>query len=319
MAALEEVVREQLKKCLSSTNLALGEKIVGKVRDNYIDKDKQVRYVITTDRISCFDVVVGTIPFKGKVLTDLAVYWLEKTKDIAENHLIDMPCDCVMICKECEVLPVEVVIRGYLAGSAWRDYKAGRDISGIKLPEGLKEWQKLSSPILTPSTKASKGEHDMPISEKEIIERKIVDKKIWEEVREKAFALFSFGQEEAEKRGLILVDTKYEFGIYKGKVLLVDEVHTLDSSRYWIASTYQERLNRGEPPEMLDKEQVRRWLREQGFSGEGEPPILPDEFRVQTALSYINSYELITGKVFEGKVKDFNEEIAKVLSRDFAL
>ncbi|MCB0309701.1 MAG: phosphoribosylaminoimidazolesuccinocarboxamide synthase [Bdellovibrionales bacterium] len=297
----DEQIVSQLPHVLDSTNFDfLGERYSGKVRENYLLNGE--RYLITSDRLSAFDVVVTTVPFKGEVLNTLAVHWFKLTEDICENHIVDVPDPNVMVVRDVQILPVEVVLRRCLAGSAWRDYQAGKAVSGVKLPPGLRESERLPDLIMTPSTKAPKGQHDEPISEAEILSKGIVERKIWEEVREKAMALFQLGEAQAAKQGLILVDTKYEFGLRNGKVVLADEIHTLDSSRYWIAQTYQERFEKGEQPEMLDKEPTRRWLLSQGYKGDGPVPEFTDEHRVQISRHYIDSFTKISGAQFQGEV-----------------
>lgn len=288
----------QLRHVLRETDFEfLGPRYVGKVRDNY--ERGWTRIIVTTDRLSCFDVVVTTIPFKGQVLNQMAAYWFERTKDIVDNHVIDVPDPNVMVVRSCEILPVEVIVRAYLAGSAWRDYQAGKAISGVRLPPALKASQKLPQPIITPSTKAPKGSHDEPIAEEEILARRLVTEKLWHEVREVSLALFAAAEREVAGRGLILVDTKYEFGLLDGKLVLVDEIHTLDSSRYWVAQTYEEKFLKGELPEMLDKEPTRQWLLSQGYKGEGPVPHFSDEHRVMIARHYVDSYQRITGLEFK--------------------
>lgn len=295
----ETVIRDQLANVLVETDFSfLGERYIGKVRDNYTKGN--VRYLIASDRLSCFDVVVTSVPFKGEVLTQLAWHWFQLSQDIVPNHVLDIPDPNVMKVKNCAMLPVEVVVRGYLAGSAWRDYQAGRLISGVQLPAGLKNCQKLPEILITPSTKAEKGKHDEPISEAQIVATGLVSQSLWTQVRETALALFKRGTEEAARRGLILVDTKYEFGLSQGQLTLVDEIHTLDSSRYWKASSYAERLSRGESPEMLDKEPTRQWLLAQGFKGDGPIPAFTPEHRISIAQHYIGAYEQIVGKEFKG-------------------
>ncbi|RMF05601.1 phosphoribosylaminoimidazolesuccinocarboxamide synthase [Candidatus Woesearchaeota archaeon] len=292
------MIKEQLDNTIKETNFeSLGKLERGKVRDNYFDDGRII--MITTDRISAFDHVVGTVPFKGQVLTQIAAFWFNMTKDIVRNHLTDVPDPNVMVVRKCEPLPVEVVVRAYLTGSAWRDYKAGKDISGIKLPAGLKKDQKFDKPIITPSTKAERGEHDMPISREEIIERGLVDEETWNKIEEIALKLFARGTEHAAKQGLILVDTKYEFGLLDGEIVLMDEIHTPDSSRYWYSDTYQELFEKGEEQRSLDKEHVREWLRQHGFSGDGSPPPLDAGIRIEAARRYIKVYEQITGRKFE--------------------
>jgi phosphoribosylaminoimidazole-succinocarboxamide synthase len=299
---------QQLPFVLADTHFEkLGKKYSGKVRDNYIAGD--TRYLVTTDRLSCFDVVVTTIPFKGQVLNQMAVEWFKLTSDIVPNHILDVPDPSVMVVRNCETLPVEVVVRSYLTGSAFRDYQAGKAISGVTLPPGMKASQKLPQVIITPSTKAEKGKHDLPISEAEILSQRLVDPALWEQVKEVAFGLFRRGQEQAAKHGLILVDTKYEFGMSQNELMLVDEIHTLDSSRYWRAATYKERFEKGESPEMLDKEPTRQWLLSQGYKGEGEIPKFTDEHRVKIARHYIDSYNTILGTDFHASTGSVTERI----------
>ena len=277
---------------------SLGERYVGKVRDGYQSKDRRV--LITTDRLSCFDVVLTTIPYKGQVINQLAQYWFEQTVDIIPNHVISVPDPNVMLVKNCAVIPIEVVVRGYLAGSAWKAYTAGKTVSGIKLPAGLQNYQKLPQPLLTPSTKAAQGDHDQPISVDELLDKGTVSRELWSEVSDAAFALFVRGQEIAARNGLILCDTKYEFGTLNGELVLVDELHTLDSSRYWIAESYQERVAAGGAPVMLDKQTVREWLLARGYDGNGTPPEFTPEHRLAIASEYIASYQMITGREFVG-------------------
>lgn len=312
MQSRKEAVLKQAPYVLTGTEFDfLQDRYEGKVRDSY--RGKKHRYLITTDRISCFDVVLGAVPFKGQVLNQLASYWFEQTKDIAENHIVSHPDPNVMVVKEVKILPIEVVIRGYVAGSAWRDYEAGKPVSGITLPSGMKAHQQLENPILTPATKAEKGDHDEPISEKEVLSRGFVEEKVWAEVSEKAFALFQFASAEVAKRGLLLVDTKYEFGLLDGKVVLADEIHTLDSSRYWVADTYPERFESGESPEMLDKEPVRQWLISNGYMGDGVPPNLTEEYVTELSLHYMSAYDRISGLTFEPVIGDALPRIANNL------
>ncbi len=313
----EQTAIEQINKTIKSIDLDIpkSNKIEGKVRDCYVLNDS-TRLLIATDRLSAFDVILTTIPFKGQVLTQMAKFWFDKTAHILPNHIISYPHPNVMHAKEVKILPIEVVVRGYLAGSAYRDYEASRDISGVKLPSGMKKSQKLSELIVTPSTKEEKGNHDIPISEEEIIKRNIVSKELWENVRTKALELFKFGTLEAEKKGFILVDTKYEFGldIKTGELTLADEIHTPDSSRYWLKENYQERFDSNQDPEMLDKEFVRRELIKMGFMGDGEIPTLSDEFKAKTAIRYIEVYEKITGETFIPAKEITTEQIITAIS-----
>lgn len=308
----DKIIRDQLKFVLAATDFDfLGTKYEGKVRDSYIKGDR--RYLITTDRLSCFDVVVTLIPFKGQVLNQLAVNWFEQSADIIANHLIDNPDPNVMVVRNCQILPIEVVVRGYLAGSAWRDYTSGKAVSGLMLPPGMKNHQKFATPLLTPSTKAERGTHDEPISEKEIISLRIVDAKVWQQVREAALALFDLGTKRATERGLILADTKYEFGIYQGKLILADEIHTLDSSRFWVADGFERQVSAGQAPTMLDKEPTRQWLISQGYQGNGPIPSFSDEHRVEIARHYIDSYEKICASEFRAQVGDVRARVASAL------
>jgi len=272
----------------------------GKVRDVYnINDDYMV--MVATDRISAFDVVLPEgIPYKGQVLNQIAEFFLDSTKDIVPNWKVAVPDPMVTVGLCCEPLKVEVIVRGYIAGSAWRDYKAGaREICGVPLPDGLRENERLPHPILTPTTKADAG-HDENISRDEIIAQGIVEKDVYEQVEKYALALFERGTEIAAKRGLILVDTKYEFGLRDGKVILIDEIHTPDSSRYFYADGYEERLAKGEEQRQLSKEFVRQWLISNGFMGKpGQTvPEMTQEYCIEVSQRYIELYEHITGMTF---------------------
>src|SRR3989338_6844871 len=268
------ILKNQLKHTLDKTNLNFGRKYEGKVRDNYILNGKRV--IITTDRISAFDRVLCTLPFKGQVLNEISTFWFEQTKKIIKNHLISVPDPNVMVVHECKPYPVEMVVRGYITGvtttSAWYNYEGGvRNFCGNILPEGLKKNQKFDKPIITPTTKAHKG-HDELISGNEIIKKGLVEEKTYREMEKVAIDLFNFGTKLVAKNNLILVDTKYEFGDLNGKLILIDEIHTPDSSRFWIKNTYDELFSKGEEPQKLDKEYVRQWLANNGFIGEGKIP-----------------------------------------------
>ncbi len=289
----------------------------GKVRDVYNIADKYLA-MVATDRISAFDVVLPKgIPFKGQVLNQIAAHFLKATEDIVKNWLVAVPDPMVSVGLKCEPLKIEMIVRGYLAGSAWRDYEAGaRKICGVTLPEGLKENQRLPHPILTPTTKADEG-HDLNISHDEIIAQGIVEKNVLEEVERYALALFQRGTDMAAKQGLILVDTKYEFGIFDGKVILIDEIHTPDSSRYFYADTYDKLLEQGKPQRQLSKEFVRQWLISNGFMGKAgqQMPEMSDEFIREISDRYIELYEHITGKKFE---KDNTENLVDRVERNTA-
>jgi phosphoribosylaminoimidazole-succinocarboxamide synthase len=311
----ESALRAQLPHTLRQLDLpTLGQLYRGKVRDNYTRGDRIV--MITTDRISAFDHVLGTIPFKGEVLSRLTLFWFDKVKDLATTHLIDSPDPSVMVVKRARTLPVEIVIRGYITGSLWRDYQAGKaGAYGISWPAGLRKDQAFDEPVITPSTKAQYGTHDEPISEAEIVGGGLVTAELWKEATALARRLFQRGQEWARSRGLILVDTKYEMGIADGELVVIDEIHTPDSSRYWVADGYQERFERGVDQEMLDKENIRQWLiREHGFSGHGQPPPLSDDVRVMLAGKYIEVFERLTGEPFLSDVGSVEERIRKNLA-----
>lgn len=300
----QDILRAALKSCLDHTDLdALGAKYEGKVRDNYTTRDGR-RFIVVTDRISAFDRVLGTIPFKGQLLNGMAAWWFEKTKAVVPNHVIRVPDPNVLECVECTPVLVEMVVRAYATGttstSLWTHYERGvRNFCGHQLPDGLKKHQKLPEPILTPTTKAPKGEHDVSGSREEILATGHVTAKDFDEAAELAMKLFAAGQRITAERDLILVDTKYEFGRTKdGKLVVIDEIHTPDSSRFWLAKTYAERFAAGQDPETFDKDYVRRWFIAQGYKGEGTPPSMPDDVRVGAAERYITAYEQITGLKF---------------------
>ena len=316
---LDEILRSQLAQTLAATDMpALGTKYEGKVRDCYVRANERV--LVATDRLSAFDVVIGTIPFKGQVLNQLALYWFEETAHIAPNHVRSVPDPNVMVAHECTPLQAEFVVRAYLTGvtdtSIWRAYERGaRTFCGHALPEGMQKNQKLPAPILTPSTKAPKGDHDVSVSREELIEMGHISAEDFDRAAAMAMALFAFGQERAAARGLILVDTKYEMGMTPaGELVVIDEIHTPDSSRYWYADDYEARLAAAKEPRSLDKEYVRRWLAEDaGYRGDGPPPALPDEVRMEAARRYIANYELITGQAFAPDAAEPTRRIAKNL------
>jgi len=299
-------IAEQLNQSLDKYILSgTGEYYRGKVRDNFILDDRII--MITTDRVSAFDRVLGTIPFKGQILTQIAKFWFNKTEKIVPNHILSYPDPQVLIAKKAKTLPVEIIVRGYLTGSLWREYAQGINGQyGFILPKNLKKDQPFDRPLVTPTTKAAYGVHDEPISREKIISG-LVDARIYDKAVEYSLALFNLGQTWAKRRGLILVDTKYEFGLVNGELVLVDEVHTPDSSRYWTADEYDARFASGDDQKMLDKENIRQWLLERGFSGEGTPPILTDSIRVFLAEQYIELFRLLTNQQFEpetGKAAD---------------
>ena len=297
----EARIRSELANTLNETRFpGLGERHQGKVRESYVQKDRRV--IVTTDRVSAFDCIIGTIPFKGQVLNQLAGFWFEKTRDIVPNHVIALPDPNVMVVHECDQLPLEFIVRGYITGvtktSAWYNYERGvRNFCGNPLPEGLRKDQKLVRPILTPTTKHET--HDRPISRAEAIQEGLIDAATFDAAADICFRLFDAGVRHAASRGLILVDTKYELGRLNGKLVASDEVHTPDSSRYWFADTYESLFKAGKEQRKIDKEYVREWLVAQGFRGDGEPPVLTEEVRIEAAKRYIQAYETVTGKPFE--------------------
>jgi phosphoribosylaminoimidazole-succinocarboxamide synthase len=329
---LDATLRAQLGRTLDATPFrTVGGRVLerydGKVRDCLIDGARRERIIIVTDRLSAFDAVVGTIPFKGQVLNQLAQFWFDKTAAIAPNHMVAVPDPNVMVARECELLPVELVMRAYLTGvtstSIWKAYEAGaRTFCGHALPDGMRKNEPLARPILTPSTKAAKGDHDVSVSRDELLAMGRISPAQLDRAGELAAALFAAGQRHAASRGLILADTKYEIGIDRSRpdgdqLVVIDEIHTPDSSRYWYADDYEARLARGEEPRSLDKEYVRRWLAgEARWSGDGPPPVMPDEVRVEAARRYIAAFELVTGETFVPDPRDPIPRIAAALGAE---
>ena len=292
----------------------------GKVREVYNIND-ELLVMIASDRLSAFDVIMPRqIPFKGQILNQLAEFGFEKVSHIIPNHIIEVPHPNITIAKKCLPIPIEVVIRAHLTGHAWRTYRSGeRILCGVILPENLKEHDPLPEPILTPATKASEG-HDEDISEHEILAQNIVSATLWTEIREKAFELFRTGQQIAREQGLILVDTKYEFGLFEGELTLIDEVHTTDSSRYFYADGFEERQNNQQPQKQLSKEFLREWLMNNNFQGkEGQVlPDLPDSFRIEVYERYAQLFKLLTGSTFSPTlIEDINSDLETVFSPYF--
>ena len=292
-------------KALTKTNFSFpGQTSVyhGKVRDVYFIGDNLL-CMVATDRISAFDVILPEgIPYKGQILNQIAAKFLNATRDIVPNWLLATPDPMVSVGYRCEGYPVEMIVRGYLCGSAWRAYKSGvREICGVKLPDGMRENEQFPTPIITPTTKAEIGTHDEDISREEIISRGLVPEKEYEQMEQYTLALFARGQEIAKQHGLILVDTKYEFGRYNGQVMLMDEVHTPDSSRYFYAEGYAERFAAGEPQRQLSKEFVREWLMSNGFQGKAgqQVPEMTPAIVKDITDRYIELFEGITGDAFE--------------------
>jgi phosphoribosylaminoimidazole-succinocarboxamide synthase len=316
----------------------LGKKKQGKVRDYYILPEKRI--IITTDRQSAFDVILGEIPFKGAVLNQLAAFWFKKTSKIIPNHLISVPDPNVSIVKDLAGIPIEMIMRGYITGvtgtSIWGSYASGdRVIYGIKFPEGLKKNMKLPNPVITPTTHGDltgKGGHDERLNRDQILSKQFYDnviskvldiswiqfKRLYKQMEEASIKVFNFGSKLALKRGLILVDTKYEFGSDdKGKLHLMDEVHTPDSSRFWKADSYEKRFKNGIEPENFDKEFLRLWYAKRGYKGDGKPPKMAEELIVSLSQKYLQVYEMLTGekfKVFEYPINNrIMENIKKYL------
>lgn len=322
----DQIIREQLDKTLSRTDFPFlnAEKYEGKVRDNYTMGDK--RLLITTDKLSAFDRIITTIPFKGQVLNQITTFWFEKTKDICGAYYESSPDPAAAFGEECEPLMVEMVVRGYITGSTgtsiWYKYntEGRRNIYGIDFPDGLQKNQKLPEPVITPTTKAAKGDHDEELTPTQIVEENLLTQEEWDELSSKTLALYKAGVEHAAKQGVILVDTKYEFGRNsKGEIVLIDEIHTPDSSRFWIAETYEQKIANGEEPDNINKEYLRLWLANQGYMGDGEMPEITDEVRIETAKKYIEAYELITGQEFKPEVGDSHARIESNLKKFFNL
>ncbi len=307
----------ELGNVLESTDFAgLGRRISGKVRDSYL-RDGQ-RILVTTDRVSAFDRILGTIPFKGQVLNQLAAFWFERTREVAPNHLLAVPDPNVMVVAECEQLPLEFIMRGYITGvtktSAWYNYERGvRNLCGNPLPEGLRKDQRLAHPILTPTTKHE--EHDRNISRAEAIAEGLIDGATFDAAADLCQRLYTEGVRHAATRGLILVDTKYEIGRLNGQLTVSDEIHTPDSSRYWFADSYETCFAQRQEQRKLDKEYVREWLVARGFRGEGEPPHLTDEVRIEAAKRYIQAYERVTGLDFKPHDEPIRDRIQRALER----
>jgi phosphoribosylaminoimidazole-succinocarboxamide synthase len=298
---------------------SLGPVIRGKVRDSYVVGDKRI--LVTTDRLSAFDRVIGLVPYKGQVLNQLSRFWFEAIGDLVPSHMIDTPDPNTMIAWESQPYPIEVIVRGYISGvtttSLWYNYERGeRRMYGLVLPDGLRKNQALPEAVITPTTRATGPDgHDERISPDEIVQRGIISAGEWHEIASKALAVFARGQQVAARSGLVLVDTKYEFGRIAGKVAIIDEVHTPDSSRFWKADTYQARVQAGAEPDNFDKEFVRLWYTAQGYRGEGEPPAMSDDLVAQAAQRYITVYEMLTGEQFEPATYPAQPRIEAALRR----
>ncbi len=316
---VDEMPLEEIEPC-TDVILDLPDRRVGKVRVSYSLPDDR-RLFVTTDRLSAFDRIIKGVPYKGQVLNQLAAWWFEQTSDIVDNHAIATPDPNVLVGVSAEPLPVEVIVRGYITGvtstSLWRRYSDGaRTIYGYRFPEGLRKNTALPTAIITPTTKAEAGAHDEALTCAEVTEHGLVEPALWATVQEAALAVFARGQELASRAGLILADTKYEFGLADdGRLLLIDEMHTPDSSRFWEASSYEERLAADVEPESLDKEDIRRALADAGYTGDGPPPVLDADVWAQTTRRYITSYERLTGREFEPGAYPVGERIVANLVR----
>jgi len=313
-----EEIRKAIPHVLKTVNIkALGTKKQGKVRDIYMQGNHRI--LITTDRQSAFDVILGHIPFKGAVLNLLSQFWFQETKNIIQNHMIEVPDPNVMVTQNCKPTAVEVIVRGYMTGvtktSIWYSYQKGlREIYGLTFPDGLKKNQKLPTPIITPTTHPDVGSaiHDERLTHDEIINSGLLPKDVYEKMEKTALKLFAFGSKLCLEQGLILVDTKYEFGLHDGELMLIDEIHTPDSSRFWLADTYEERFNQGYEPDNFDKEFLRlRYANELKYTGDGKPPEMPQDLIIDLAKRYVAVYEKISGKTFEGFSYPIEERIKK--------
>jgi len=297
----------------------LGAKKQGKVRDMYQKGDQLI--LITTDRQSAFDVVLGTIPYRGAVLNQLSHFWFTKCKDIVPNYVENIPDANVTIGKNCQGINIEMVVRGYITGvtktSLWYSYSRGeRYMYGIDFPDGLKKNQQLPEPVITPTTHGGGATgHDERLTREEIIKQNIIPKDLYLQMEKAVRALFKRGTQLCEKAGIILVDTKYEFGLLNGKLIQIDEMHTPDSSRFWVQKTYDEKFAKGEEPESFDKEILRRWYAEKGYTGDGTPPQMSKELKIKMSHRYIEAYEKITGKTFAAFSYPIEERIRTNLKK----
>jgi phosphoribosylaminoimidazole-succinocarboxamide synthase len=321
MLSPDEIIAALPHVLLRADLPGLGPRSEGKVRDSYVRNGRRI--LITTDRVSAFDRVLGAIPFKGQVLNQLAAWWFDQVRDVVANHVIAMPDPNVTIAHEANALPVEVIVRGYITGvtstALWTLYSAGVPRPyGLDLPPGLQKNDPLPEPVITPTTKASGGAHDERLTSAEVVERGLVSPELWNEVQQAALAVFRRGQQVAGRAGLILVDTKYEFGLIDGQLALIDEVHTPDSSRYWTAASYDRARAAGYEPESFDKEFLRLWFVAQGYRGDGPPPAMPPDFVVEVAQRYIGAYERLTGQTFAPGAQPAGERIRQALADETA-
>ena len=316
----QEQILAALPQALDKTDLPLSGRESGKVRDWYTLDESRMLF-ITTDRLSAFDRILARVPYKGQVLNQLSAWWFDVTRDLIDNAMIAVPDPNAVVMRTVRRFPVEIVVRGYITGvtktALWYRYSLGeRSIYGYDFPDGMQKNQALPKPLLTPTTKGEKGTHDERLTCAEVVERGLMEAAVWETVQQAALAVFRRGQEVAARAGLILVDTKYEMGLSSdGKVMLIDEVHTPDSSRFWKADSYKERFQAGEEPDNFDKELVRLAYAEKGYRGDGEPPALPDELWAAASQRYISIFEMLTGLPFEPASYPAGERIAENLKK----
>lgn len=301
---LPALIQDLLPNAFKESDLPLPGREAGKVRDWYPLPDGR-RLLITTDRLSAFDRILASVPYKGQVLNQLAAWWFDQTADVIPNHKLNLPDPNALVALEVQPIPVEVVVRGYITGvtttALWYRYALGeRDIYGHHFPDGLVKNERLPAPIITPTTKGGPTGHDERLTCAEVVSKGLLEAKIWDELQDAALTIFKRGQAIAEKAGLILVDTKYEFGLtHAGQLMLIDEIHTPDSSRFWLGDTYAERILSGQEPENFDKEFVRLEFANQGYRGDGTPPTVDQSLWVQASQRYITIYEMLTGQSFE--------------------
>lgn len=309
-----------IPSAFGGTNLPLPNKQAGKVRDWYDLPDGR-RLIVTTDRLSAFDRILASVPYKGQALNQLSAWWFEQTRDIVPNHIVSLPDPNAAVVNVAEPFLVEVIVRGYITGvtstALWYRYSLGeRNIYGYDFPDGLQKNAALPEPIITPTTKGGATGHDERLTCAEVVEKGLLDKQTWDEIQSAALAVFKRGQEVARKAGMILVDTKYEFGrAADGRVTLIDEVHTPDSSRFWKADSYEARFVADEEPANFDKEFVRLAYAEKGYRGDGEAPSMPDELWAAASERYIAIYELLTGKTFEAGEYPVEERLLENLAQ----
>jgi phosphoribosylaminoimidazole-succinocarboxamide synthase len=299
--------------CVDAERLApLGRHYSGKVRDMFIADDEII--MITTDRLSAFDVVLTSVPCKGAILNAITVEAFKATEDICPNHLIDSPHPNVLRVRKAQPIAAEIIVRRHITGSLWRAYQKGEaGVYEVALGNDLRADQRFPEAIITPSTKAEVGAHDEPISRRGLVEGGYVEQALLDEACDKALALFERGEQLAAARGLILVDTKYEFGLIDGELCVIDEIHTADSSRYWVADEYQRRFDAGQPQHMLDKENIRQWLITQGYQGEGQAPVIPVELRVNLAMVYADLHQRLLGKPFDAQALEHPDALYQTL------